>query len=84
MNLRTDIDKVKVTKGTPKVYADNDTTSGKTVHRSFCGDCGSALWSNPDSVPGRSVVKVGVLDDAEQFKLTGQVNDQRKLNYTIR
>ncbi|KAE9965025.1 hypothetical protein EG328_009013 [Venturia inaequalis] len=34
--------------GTPKVYVDKDTSSGKPVHRNFCGDCGCAIVSTTE------------------------------------
>ena len=30
--------------GTPKVFMDDDTVSGNTVARHFCGDCGSPIY----------------------------------------
>ncbi|QDS75831.1 hypothetical protein FKW77_001133 [Venturia effusa] len=35
--------------GTPKVYVDKDTTSGKPVYRNFCGDCGCAIVSTTEA-----------------------------------
>ncbi|KAM0792657.1 hypothetical protein ACM66B_002438 [Microbotryomycetes sp. NB124-2] len=64
---------VKVTKGQPKIFVDKKTDSGKFVHRAFCGECGSALWSAPDLRPGVVYVKVGPLHDAKDVKLVGNV-----------
>ncbi len=38
--------------------------SGGDVTRSFCGDCGSQLYSNVAVMPGFMFVKSGALDDA--------------------
>ncbi|KUJ09848.1 uncharacterized protein LY89DRAFT_690244 [Mollisia scopiformis] len=34
--------------GTPKIYQDGETMSGKAVHRNFCGDCGCAVFSTAE------------------------------------
>ncbi|SCZ92571.1 BZ3500_MvSof-1268-A1-R1_Chr5-2g07989 [Microbotryum saponariae] len=67
-NITSSEDKLKVTKGTPKVFDDQKADSGKSIKRSFCGDCGSALFSKPSSRPGAVFVKVGVLDEAAKVK----------------
>jgi len=72
-NIQSSQDKIKVTKGTPKVYDDKSADVGKTVHRNFCGDCGSALWSDPDSIPGVRFLKVGPLDNARDVKLAAEI-----------
>jgi len=38
--------------------------SGRGVERSFCGTCGSQLFSRVDVMPGLAFVKTGVMDDA--------------------
>ena len=70
---QVDLDRVKITKGTPAIYDDTTAKSGKTVHRNFCNKCGCPLWSTPDSMPGKTFVKPGVLDIADQIKLTMEV-----------
>ncbi|MCB2089057.1 MAG: GFA family protein [Sphingomonadaceae bacterium] len=52
--------------GAPSVYADTG-ESGKTVHREFCGTCGSPLFSRVEVMPGMVFVKVGTLDDTSGF-----------------
>lgn len=49
--------------GTPKSWQVKG-TSGGSVKRSFCGDCGSQLYSEVSIMPGFYFVKAGVLDDA--------------------
>lgn len=58
LNLKTEVPKVRLTKGSTKIYDDNGTDSGKTIHRNFCGDCGSQLWSDPEAIPGVRFLKV--------------------------
>lgn len=64
-NLKSQQDKVRVVKGTPKSYRDKKADAGSCITRYFCGDCGSALYSDPDSLPGVRFVKVGALEDAQ-------------------
>lgn len=63
-NIRTTIDAVKVLKGEPKTYEDNATDSGKPALRSFCGNCGSSVWTDPTSRPGARVVKVSCAESS--------------------
>lgn len=37
--------------------------SGAVVHRHFCGQCGSPIYSLPDGMPGLIFLKAGTLDD---------------------
>ncbi|MFZ5526496.1 MAG: GFA family protein [Pseudomonadota bacterium] len=37
--------------------------SGRTVHRRFCGECGSPMLTELPARPGLLVVKAGTLDD---------------------
>lgn len=48
--------------GTPRIFSQR-VDSGNTLHRHFCGDCGSPLWSRRDHQPERTVLKVGSLDE---------------------
>lgn len=50
-----------VTKGTPKEFG-KVADSGKTVTLSFCGDCGSTLWSQSPTYADTKVIKAGTLD----------------------
>jgi hypothetical protein len=48
--------------GSPKDYvAKGD--SGKSVTRKFCPNCGSTLLSEPEAMPGVSIIRAGTLDD---------------------
>lgn len=46
--------------------------SGNTVHRHFCGSCGSPVYSTLSASPGLAFVKAGTLDDTSA--LAPQVN----------
>jgi len=53
----------KLIRGEPKAY-DTIGTSGMKVHRNFCGDCGSTLFSFGESSPEMVLVEALSLDDA--------------------
>ena len=60
---------LKVTKGKAKGYSSKG-DSGKTVTRFFCADCGSPLYSEPESSQV-TVVKAGSMDDPSGLVMTG-------------
>merc|ERR1711879_709001 len=82
-NAKSSVDKVKVTKGSPKSYRDDKADSGKVITRYFCGDCATALWSDPESIPGVRFVKLGALDDAKDFKLVADIYVESALPHTV-
>ncbi|MDE0885697.1 MAG: GFA family protein [Myxococcota bacterium] len=45
-------------------------SSGQSVTRSFCPDCGSPLWSEVEVLPGFRFVKAGAFDDASWLEPT--------------
>ena len=53
---------IAITAGTPRTYA-KTVDSGRVLTRSFCGDCGSQLFSSRSTTPEMSVLKAGTLDD---------------------
>jgi len=53
----------RLIQGEPKAY-DTIGISGKKVHRSFCGECGSTLFSTGESSPELVFVDSGSLDNA--------------------
>ncbi len=53
---------LKITQGTPKRYS-AVVDSGRTLHRYFCGDCGSPLFSQRAASPDSYVLRAGSLDD---------------------
>jgi hypothetical protein len=61
-----------VTQGTPKrftVIAD----SGRTLHRYFCSNCGSPLYSQRANAPEFVSIRAGTLDKAEGMKITTNI-----------
>ncbi len=59
----------RLTKGTPKRFTVKG-DSGQDITRSFCGDCGSPLFSEPAG--GQIwVVKAGSLDDPSWLQVAG-------------
>ena len=61
-----------VTRGTPKRYT-GVADSGRTLHRYFCGDCGSPIYSQRDTTPETVVVRAGTFDDAGDMKITANI-----------
>lgn len=53
--------------GEPKLYTDNDTVSGNSVERYFCGNCGSPIFSVIPGQPEMLFLKTGTLDDTSEF-----------------
>lgn len=54
-------------RGRPKSF-EVEADSGGRVTRSFCGECGSQLYSTVTVMPGFVFVKAGSLDDASWMK----------------
>lgn len=59
--------------------------SGYAYHTFFCGDCGSSLYGQPDSLPEMMSIKAGSLDgDAaslEGGKIDAEAFVQRRVSY---
>jgi hypothetical protein len=53
--------------GSPKTYTTKG-DSGKSVVAKFCSNCGSTLLSEPELMPGMSIVRAGTLDDTSWLK----------------
>lgn len=60
----------KVNKGEDslRVYDHDDTASGQTLSRHFCGTCGTALFVLSNRRSDMIVIIGGTLDDYEQFQ----------------
>ena len=65
-------DAFKITQGTPKRY-DASADSGRTLHRYFCGECGSPIYSQRATNPGLVVVRAGGFDNAGDMKITAHI-----------
>ena|SRR5687768_16775457 len=61
-----------ITQGTPKRYS-LVAASGRTLHRFFCGDCGSPLYSRRETMPEMTSVRIGTLDDGPPMKITANI-----------
>ena len=59
---------LKVTKGTAKRFT-KKADSGRILHRLFCADCGSPLWSERETTPDMVNVRAGTLDDSSGLKI---------------
>jgi hypothetical protein len=54
------------TKGEPKTFARDDLE--KPVSRMFCENCGTAIGTLSQALPGAVIIKVGTMDDPSVFK----------------
>ena len=61
-NVVVKTEHLNVTSGKPKTFA-QVVDSGRTLIRSFCADCGSALFSQRKEMPEMIVIKAGTLDN---------------------
>ena len=59
----------KITQGTPKKYSAN-ADSGRLLHRYFCGDCGSPIYSQRDISPEMMTVRAGSFDNPPKQDVT--------------
>ena len=62
----------KITQGTPKRYT-AVADSGRTLHRYFCGDCGSPLYSQRAATPETLSIRAGTLEGAGGLKITANI-----------
>ena len=65
-------DAFKITQGKPKRYS-AVADSGRTLHRHFCPDCGSPLYSFREQAPQMVVVRAGTLDDSSGLRITTNI-----------
>lgn len=61
-----------LTQGRPKRF-DTLADSGRTLHRYFCGDCGSPIYSQRATMPELMVLKVGTLDNPVDMQLVAHI-----------
>lgn len=61
-----------ITQGTPRRYVDKG-DSGRTLHRHFCGDCGSPLYSQRAQNPERVVIRAGSFDALPPMRITAHI-----------
>jgi len=58
----------RLLQGKPKRYT-AVADSGRTLHRYFCGDCGSPIYSHRETTPETLGVRAGTLDDSSGLKI---------------
>ena len=58
----------RITQGKPKRYT-RTSSSGRILHRYFCGDCGSPLYSEREISPEIVNVRAGSLDESADLKI---------------
>jgi hypothetical protein len=58
----------KLVKGAPKRFT-KKSDSGRILHRHFCAECGSPLWSERETTPDIVNVRAGTLDDSSGLKI---------------
>ena len=63
---------LRITQGEPKRFT-KVADSGRTLHRFFCGECGSSLFSRREHTPETTVLRIGALDDPPPMKLVAHI-----------
>ncbi len=64
-----DADKFVVLAGSPRVFDQISSGSGKVVHVHFCPDCGTKLWLSFERFPDAVGVYAGTFDDPCWFPM---------------
>jgi hypothetical protein len=62
----------RITQGTPRRFT-KAADSGRTLHRFFCGECGSPLFSRRELTPENMALRIGTLDDAPPMKIIANI-----------
>lgn len=62
----------RITKGTPKRYSAH-ADSGRLLHRHFCADCGSPIYSQREATPETVVVRAGLFDNPGEMRIAGNI-----------
>ena len=63
---------IRITRGEPKRFT-KVADSGRTLHRYFCGDCGSPLYSRRELTPENTSLRIGTLDAAPPMRITQNI-----------
>jgi len=67
-NTPVSTDNFKIIQGSPKAFS-KVVDSGRTLHRHFCGDCGSPLFSRRENSPEMTILRLGSLDASAHAKV---------------
>ena len=62
----------RVTHGEPRRFT-KVADSGRTLHRFFCGDCGSPIYSQRELTPEMMTLRAGTLDNAPPNKVVAHI-----------
>ena len=62
----------KVTQGTLKRFT-MKADSGRTLHRFFCGECGTPIYSQRELTPEMVVVRAGAFDNPGEMKIGAHI-----------
>lgn len=73
---------LSVTRGSP-ASRERVADSGNRLTTSFCGDCGSALFSANSTKPRLRTIYVGTLDRAEDVEVSAHIWTSRKLPWVV-
>ena len=63
---------LKITQGKPKRYT-AVADSGRTLHRHFCAECGTPIYSQREANPEMVVVRAGAFDNPGDMKITANI-----------
>lgn len=80
LNIGVPSDQFNMTGDTLATYVDKG-DSGKDLRRYFCSQCGSPLYTEPDSRPGIIIVKAGTLDDTTAFKPSANIYCESQMEW---
>ncbi|UJR24609.1 hypothetical protein I4U23_005984 [Adineta vaga] len=69
--------------GQPKIYFDKDTTSGTTIQRAFCANCGSPMYGKNPKFAGLIAVRLGSFDRLTKPGMALYCKDRPEWNKVI-
>jgi len=72
----------RIVKGTPKRFT-KTADSGRVLHRYFCGDCGSGIYTQRELTPERVVVRAGAFDDPPPMKIGAHIWTRSARNWDL-
>jgi hypothetical protein len=72
----------RIVKGTPKRFT-KTADSGRMLHRYFCGDCGSGIYTQRELTPERVVVRAGAFDNPPPMKIGAHIWTRSARNWDL-
>ncbi|HVP08767.1 MAG TPA: GFA family protein [Burkholderiales bacterium] len=72
----------RIVKGTPKRFT-KTADSGRVLHRYFCGDCGSGIYTQRELTPERVVVRAGAFDNPPPMKIGAHIWTRSARNWDL-